>query len=142
MTDASQPQAPVIGPFYSNWGFKNWLLHLHPEHIEAEPLGIGLSLKGGVMGGMGSQAAAQSAYAPDSNPSCQARRESSQDWPVGEMEKIEVRRQLFTPNEVRLYWRGGRKLVMAIGFRPSTDHVRATLRACYPALYAEHRFKA
>lgn len=142
MTDMSQPQALVIGPFYSHWGFKNWLLHLYPEHIEAEPLGVWLSLKGGAMGAMGSQTAAQSAYAPDSNPSSREQRESSQNWPVGEMEKIEVRRQLFTANEVRLYWRGGRKLVLAIGFRPSTDYVRATLRACYPGLYAERRFNA
>ena len=142
MTDISQPQASVIGPLYSNWGFKNWLLHLHPEHIEAEPLGIGLSLKGGFAGSGGNQAAAQSVYAPESNPSLLAQRKSSENWLVAELEKIEVRRQFITANEVRLYWRGGRKLVMAIGFRPSTDNVRALLRTCYPSLYAECRFKA
>lgn len=142
MTDKAQPKAPVIGPFYSHWGFKNWLLHLHPDQIEAEPLGVWLSVKGGAMGGSGRQAAAQSAYAPESSPSSFERRKSSQGWPVGELVKIEVRRQVFTANEVRLYWRDGHKLVMAIGFRPSTDHVRASLRACYPGLYAEHRFKA
>ena len=142
MTDVRQLQDLVIGPFYSNWGFKNWLLHLHPQHIEAEPLGIWLSVKGGARGGMAGQAAAQSAYDPAANPSSQERRKSSQDWPVSALQKIEVRRQLFTANEVRLYWRGGRKLVMAIGFRPSTDHVRAALRACYPSIYAERRFKA
>ena len=142
MTDMSQPQLPVIGPLYSNWGFKNWLLHLHPEFIEAEPLGVGLSLRGGFVGSGGSQTAAQAVYAPESNPSCPARRKSSESWSAVELERIEVRRQLFTANEVRLYWHGGRKLIMAIGFRPSTDHVRATLRACYPGLYAERRFKA
>ena len=142
MANMSQPQVPVIGPFYSNWGFKNWLFHLHPEHIEAEPLGIGLSIRGGAMGGTGSQAAGQSVYAPQSNPSRPERRKAAENWAVSELEKIEVRRQLFTANEVRLYWRSGRKLVMAIGFRPSTNDVRATLRTCYPDLYAEHRFKA
>ncbi|KRA45351.1 hypothetical protein [Pseudoxanthomonas sp. Root630] len=138
----SPPHAPVLGPFYSHWGFKNWLLHLHPTHIEAEPLGIWISIKGGALGSTGSQAAAQAAYAPDSNPSSLVRRESSRHWAVDDLEKIEVRRQLFTANEVRLSWRDGRTLLLALGFRRSTDAVRQALRASYPALYAERRFKA
>lgn len=142
MANKSEQQAPVIGPLYSHWGFKNWLLHLYPERIEAEPLGIGLSVKGGAMGGVGGQSAAQSVYAPDHNPSRPERRKSSETWLVARLVRIEVRRQIFTANEVRLYWDGGKKLVMAIGFRPATDPIRSTLRACYPGLYTERRFKA
>jgi hypothetical protein len=134
--------APVLGPFYSHWGFKNWLLHLHLAHIEAEPLGIWPSIKGGALGASGSQVAAQSAYAPDKNPPSHVRRRSSQHWIVDELEKIEVRRQLFTANELRLSWRDGRALTLALGFRRSTDAVRQALRARYPALYSERGFKA
>ncbi|WP_139187877.1 hypothetical protein [Pseudoxanthomonas sp. CF385] len=141
MCALSTPHIPVLGPFYSNWGFKNWLLHLHPAHIEAEPLGIWLSVKGGALGSTGSQAAAQSAYAPGKNPPSQARRGSSQHWTVDALEKIEVVRQVFTANEVRVSWRNGRALTLALGFRRSTDAVRQALRACYPALYAERGFK-
>jgi hypothetical protein len=133
--------APVLGPFYSHWGFKNWLLHLHPAHIEAEPLGIWPSIKGGALAASGSQVIAQVAYAPDKNPPSRARRRSSQHWMVDELEKIEVRRQLFTANEVRLTWRDERALTLALGFRRSTDAVRHALRARYPALYTDRGFK-
>jgi hypothetical protein len=134
--------AYTVGPLFSHWGLKNWMLHLHPDFIEAEPLGMTLSLKAGLCAAIGHGALMDSPYDPANSAAASATRRNVETHGIGDLFKIVVRHKIFSANEVRLHWMDGRKLVMGIGFRAATDEIRAALKTLYPGLYREEGFKA
>jgi hypothetical protein len=139
MTDPTP--AYTIGPLFSHWGLKNWMLHLHPDFIEAEPLGMSLSIQAGVRAAIGHGALADTAYDPAGRTDAPAARKNAEIYRLDKLLRIVVRCRLFSANEVILHWMDGRSRVLGIGFRPATDEIRTALATLYPDLYREDGFR-
>ena len=137
-----------IGPLFSNGGLANWELILGEEQLVARPLGLGPSLKAGVLAGIGGGLGVDVPGNPYARPSEWDHARLIEDpgdaswrrYPVAELAFLEVRRCFFS-NEVRLQRRGQREQIYGLGDRSQTDGVRALLRACYPDLYCEDNFE-
>lgn len=157
MTELRQPGSPMkqtwrvlgsIGPLFSNGGLKNWELLLGREILLARPLGMGLSIKAGVLAGISGGLGIDLAMEPYARPAAWDHARLVEDpgddsWlrsPVEELEFIELRRCL-TANEVRVQQRGYKERIYSLGDRSQTEAARALLRACYPDLYEERNFE-
>jgi hypothetical protein len=114
----------------------------------ARPLGIGLSLKAGVMAGIGGGLGIDLPVEPYVYPAAwnNARvieypgDDSWRRYPIEELEFIELRRCL-SANELRVQQHDRKTQVYGFGERSQTESARALLRACYPDLYQERNFE-
>lgn len=137
-----------IGPLFSNGGLKNWELLLGREILLARPLGIRLTIKAGVLAGIGGGLGIDLPAEPYARPADWDNARIIEDpgddswrrYPVGMLEFIELRRCL-SANEVRVQQRGSKEQVYGIGDRSQTESARALLRACYLDLYKERNFE-
>lgn len=133
----------ALGPLFSNGGLKNWTLHLASDRIVGVSLGLWLSVKAGILAGIGQQAArAYSGYSDAAAESALLTDEGDPGWrryDVSTLELIAVRRSMGA-NEVRISSQGEKVHVYGIGDRSYTEECRSALRALYPALYREEGF--
>lgn len=137
-----------IGPLFSDGGLKNWELLLGCDMLLARPLGIGLSIKAGVLAGIGGGLGIDPPVEPYARPADWDHARVIEDpgddswrrYPVEELAFIELRRCL-SANELRVQPRDGKVQVYGLGDRSLTEPARALLRACYPDLYQERNFE-
>lgn len=151
-TEASRmrtwPVLSSVGPLFSNGGLKNWELLLGRDMLLARPLGIGLSIKAGVIGGVSGGLGIDLPVEPYARPADWDHARVIEDpgddswrrYPVEELAFIELRRCL-SANELRVQPHDGKVQVYGLGDRSLTEPARALLRACYPDLYQERNFE-
>lgn len=152
----TQPDIPLartwrvlgsISPLFSNGGFRNWELLLGREMLLARPLGIGPTLKAGVLAGItgvGVDVPVKQPVRPtDWDDAWIIEDPGDASWrryAVEELHHIELRRCL-SANEIRVQLRGHKEHVYGLAERSQTESARALLRACYPNIYAERNFE-
>ncbi len=137
-----------IGPLFSDGGLKNWELLLGRDMLLARPFGIGLSLKAGVMAGIGGGLGVDLPVEPYPRPVDWDNARVIEDpgdaswrrYPVQELAFVELRRCL-PANELRVQPHDRKAQVYGFGDRSLTESARALLRACYPDLYQERNFE-
>lgn len=137
-----------IGPLFSNGGLKNWELLVGRDMLLARPLGIGLSIKSGVMAGIGGGVGVDLPVDPYARPADWDSARVIEDpgdaswrrYPVQELAFVELRRCL-SANELRVQPHDRKAQVYGFGDRSLTESARALLRACYPDLYQERNFE-
>lgn len=137
-----------IGPLFSDGGLKNWELLLGRDRLLARPLGIGLSLKAGVMAGIGGGLGIDLPVEPYVRPADWDNARVVEDpgdaswrrYPIAELAFVELRRCL-SGNELRVQQHAHKAQVYGLAERSQTESARALLRSCYPELYRERNFE-
>lgn len=133
----------ALGPLFSNGGLKNWTLHLASDQIVGVSMGIWLSIKAGVLAGVGRPPEhAYSGHSDAATKSALLTDEGDPGWrryDVASLQSIAVRRSMGA-NEVHIGAQGAKVNVYGIGDRSYTEACRSALKSLYPDLYREEGF--
>jgi hypothetical protein len=130
-----------IGPFFSNGGLKNWHFKLCRDEIVAVPLGVWLSLKAGLLAGLGwsPDAAYRSAAHADPEQLVDEGKSTWRRYPLDAVDYLLVKR-CATANEILIKRLDAPPQTYGIGHRPYTDLCRMVLAQTYGAKYREEGF--
>ena len=135
----------TIGPVFSDLGLKNWDLCLAQEAVIACPRSLWLTVKKGILAGLGKSGAMQRVWADAAGPSGERVLQDTGDpkwrrYALSELESITVKRCSGGANEIRVKRRNAKPHIYGLGDRDQTDKWRTVLRRLYPGLYCEENF--
>jgi hypothetical protein len=135
----------TIGPVFSDLGLRNWDLCLAREAVIACPRSLWLTVKTGILAGLGKSGAMQRVWVDAAGPSGERVLQDAGDpgwrrYALPELESVTVKRCSGGANEIRVKRRGAKPHIYGLGDRDQTDKGRAALRRLYPGLYREENF--
>lgn len=132
-----------IGPVFSHGGLKNWHLHLCADEIVGVPLGLWLSIKAGILAGIGWRPEGAYAEHPENDGPSRLADSGHPGWRRYRLSTIEfvmVKRST-TANEIQIKVARSEPHVYGIGDRDYTDQCRSALGLLYGKQYREDGFE-